>query len=162
MLHYNQLVKDNSVLDSFNTLAMPQIYFASSIKDFAESRREIKPTSLLSEVLFDIRSFQKTYTRGKALVMIPCVRYHGSFWNIVGLEDVTHRISTSIFFPEAFNQGIEKEQIQPGETVSAGILYDTKIDFPYLLFLTKTTFPRSPRFAVEKWASLAELIFSPG
>src|SRR3989338_3119494 len=108
MLHYNQLVEENSVLGSFRALAMPQIYFASSIRDFAESRGDIKPTSLLSEVLFDIRSFpEKTYVGGRALVMIPSVRYQGGCWFPAGLEDLTQKITTGIFLPETFERFIE-------------------------------------------------------
>ena len=101
MLHYNQLAREKSFLGLFKALVMLQTYFASSIRDFAESRGDIKPTSILTEILFDLASLgQKTYLGGKAVVMIPSVRYQGDAFYTIGLEDFTERITTVPFFPE--------------------------------------------------------------
>ncbi|HLC71512.1 MAG TPA: hypothetical protein VJI32_05875 [Candidatus Nanoarchaeia archaeon] len=162
MIHYNSYLQQKGLKGTLQNLILPEIYVASSIKDFVDERGDIQPTGIGHHYVWNFLSlFHNLDLRERAAVVIPSVRYHECFFNVGGLEDLTQRMVAAPIYPEEFQEGIDKEEIKPGETVRALLLYDTKIDFPYLLALFKNTSPQSKKIAAAERFFPVDLILSP-
>ncbi len=162
MIHYNSFLKSKGIGGILKNLALPEMYIATSIKDFVEERGDIQPTKNSQHYIWDL--FQCTTQfdlRERALVVIPSVRYHECFFNIGGLEDFTQKMVTAPIYPDDFQRDIDQQEIKPGETVRALIMYDTKIDFPYLLALFKNISSAPRKISAEGRFSAFDLVLVP-
>ncbi len=141
MLHANPEVRKVGISGLLLDMILPEIYFATSINDFLDARRTIKPTSYL-------RSFGYTLPLrpggsnlvGKALIYFFNFRYHTNRYNpnIINLEDHKCSLTVSLQTPQDHYKSAEEQGLISGDLVQmAAVLYSLRQDSVNLIGVRK-------------------------
>lgn len=141
MQHVNPEIRKAGISGFLLDMTLPEIYFATSIADFLDEKKNVKPTSYL-------RSFGFTLPLrpggnnliGRAMINFFDVTYmtHDDNPAIIDLEDEINRMTVGLHAPNDHYKSAEEQGLRSGDRIQlASVLYDPRRDSVQLIAARK-------------------------